>query len=266
MEKHCPINLLKDREAETRRAWLAAHPGVEIISRDRALAYAEAARKGAPDAVQIADRFHLLKNPAEAFETFLKRHHKDFREAAELVSPAPLPQPEEVRLKKPTRSELEYERRLHRYKKARERRRQGGTISGISRQLGIHRCSVRLFLQSESCFRRMPPARRKRSLDRLQPYLKQRWDEGCQNMAELYREVSKQGFRGGQRTMNHYLSAWQEQLPPLMWGKRRGAVANHAIPIHPPSTRKTTWLFLKKEKTARSLNRGFCASSRKSAR
>lgn len=248
LEKHCPIELLKDREADTLRAWLAAHPGVEIISRDRALAYAEAARKGAPDAVQIADRFHLLKNLAEAFENFLKRHHKDFREAAELVSPAPLPQPEEIKVKKPTRAELEYERRHQRYETARELRRQGGTISGIARHLGIHRRSVRLFLQSESCPRRMLPARRKRSLDKFQAYLKQRWDEGCHNMAELYREVCGQGFTGGQRTMNNYLSAWRDQLPPLVRRKRCGAVANHAIPIHPPSTRKTTWLLIKKEK------------------
>jgi Transposase len=65
--------LLKDREAETLRAWLAAHPRVEIISQDRAYTYAEASRKGAPDAVQIAGRFHLLKNLSEAFDNFLKR-------------------------------------------------------------------------------------------------------------------------------------------------------------------------------------------------
>ena len=248
LEKHCPIELLKDREAETLRAWLAARPGVAIISRDRANAYAEAARKGAPNAVQIADRFHLLKNLAEAFESFLKRHHKEFRKAAEWLSPTPLPQPEQAKPKKPSRADLEYERRQQRYEKAKELRLQGGTIVGIARQLGISRRSVRLFLGSESCPRRMTPARRKRSLDKFQTYLKQRWDEGCHNMAELYREVCIQGFTGSQRTVNDYLSAWREQLPPLMRRKRHGAVANHSIPVHPPSTRKATWLMLKKEK------------------
>lgn len=248
LEKHCPIDLLKDREAETLRAWLAAHPGVEIISRDRANAYAEAARKGAPDAVQIADRFHLLKNLAEAFENFLKRHHKEFRKAAECLSPAPIPRPAEDKPKQPSRADLEYERRHQRYEKARELRLQGGTIAGIARQLGISRRSIRLFLGSESCPRRMTAARRKRSLDPYQVYLKQRWDEGCHNMAELYREVCRQWFTGSPRTVHDYLSGWREQLPPLMRRKRHAAIADYPIPIHPPSPRKATWLLLKKEK------------------
>jgi transposase len=257
LEKHCPIDLLKDREAETLRAWLVAHPGVEIISRDRANAYAEAARKGAPDAVQIADRFHLLKNLAEAFENFLKRHHKDFREAAERLSPTPIPRPEGSKPIKPTRSELEYERRNQRYEKARELRLQGGTIAGIARQLGISRRTVRLFLHSDSCPKRAIPVRRKRSLDNYQAYLKQRWNEGCHNMAELYREVCTQGFTGGQRTMTDYLSSWREHLPPLMRRKRHAAIADYPIPVHPPSTRKTTWLLLKKEKDSTEFEQSF---------
>lgn len=257
LEKHCPIDLLQDREADTLIAWLTAHPGVEILSRDRANAYAEAARKGAPEAVQIADRFHLLKNLAEAFENFLKRHHKDFREAAERLSPTALDRPVATKPKKPTREELEYERRQQRYEKARVLRLQGGTIAGIARQLGISRQSVRLFIHSDSCPKRVVPMRRKRSLDKFQAYLKQRWNEGCHNMAELYREVCSQGFTGGQRTVNDYLSSWREQLPPLMRRKRRAAIANYPIPVHPPSTRKTTWLLLKKEKASTEFEQSF---------
>lgn len=66
IESSRPVDVLPDRTAETLTAWLQAHPGAEIIRRDRASSYAEAARIGAPDAVQVADRFHLWKNLCEA--------------------------------------------------------------------------------------------------------------------------------------------------------------------------------------------------------
>ena len=86
MEQHRPLDLLLGREAAPLARWLGDHPAVEIICRDRAGAYADGARQGAPEALQVADRWHLLKNLGEALERLLQRHHPALTEAAHTLT------------------------------------------------------------------------------------------------------------------------------------------------------------------------------------
>lgn len=86
LEQRKPIDLLPDREAETLSRWLKQHPEIEIISRDRAGAYAEGAKTGAPNAKQVADRWHLFKNLGEAIERALQNHSRSISKAATKLS------------------------------------------------------------------------------------------------------------------------------------------------------------------------------------
>jgi len=70
LERHLPIDLLPDREAPTLAVWLLAHPGIEIVSRDRNRSFRDAISQAAPAALQVTDRWHLLKNLGEALEAF----------------------------------------------------------------------------------------------------------------------------------------------------------------------------------------------------
>jgi transposase len=246
LETHCPIELLKDREAETLRAWLAAHPGVEIISRDRAAAYAEAARKGAPQAVQIADRFHLLKNLVDAFDFFLKRQQQSIREAAKEIYPQPIDEPPKP--KRPSQSEVRRQRRLARYNQVRELHQQGTPTLAIAKQMNMHRRTVRHFIRCAEFPERLRPSNRRSGLAKFTTYIKQRWDDGCHNSAQLWREVRAQGYKGSSSMLRHYLAKWRLKLPPELRRYRRNEARNYPTPIQLPSARRLTWLMLDKMK------------------
>jgi transposase len=90
-ERHRPIDLLPDRTSATAEAWLRVHPEVDFVSRDRGGEYAAAARAGAPQAQQVADKFHLLKNLREALQELLERKQSCLPELEEEARPDGIP-------------------------------------------------------------------------------------------------------------------------------------------------------------------------------
>jgi transposase len=112
LERRRPLALLPDREAKAVALWLQAHPGVGVITRDRSTAYADGARQRAPDAIQVADRFHLLQNLAEALDQVFNAHSHALAAVNEALRQAPVAQPHDtvaVLVPPPSRSRMAQE-------------------------------------------------------------------------------------------------------------------------------------------------------------
>src|SRR5437899_9789734 len=194
LETHRVLDLLPDRTAETLAAWLRTHPEIEVITRDRAGAYADGARQGAAQARQVADRFHLLKNVTDALERYLMRKHAALRRAnqrpvtaegaaTEAVAPPPaaadgLPPP----LTRIQHEQQERRARRHaRYQEVMALRAQGHGMRSIARLLGLAKGTVQRFVRAEGFPERQPRAPRPTLLTPFEPYLQERWAAGCHN-------------------------------------------------------------------------------------
>ena len=259
LETRKAIDLLPDREADTLKTWLQAHPEIEVVSRDRAPAYADGARRGAPNAKQVADRFHLLKNLREALEKFLGRRYALLKQAHAAIKVKRLAEAnltginkespsgsdrnpaENIVGKNDEDSDAEQTRRAERYGKVRELREKNYSISAIARTLKMHRRTVRLFLRSDELPVRQIGFRRS-SLTRFVPFLEKRWSEGCRNATGLWSEIQAKGFQGSGRAVRHFLQNWREPIPEE---SKRGFVSVTGISRQPPSARQTGWLLFR---------------------
>jgi len=164
LEAGCPIDLLPDRSSGTLADWLKQHPSVELISRDRAEAYADGARKGAPQAIQVADRFHLVCNLTAAVERVLERKRSVLALANQTEDPEPPPvvvePPAVIPTSAVTRSQAARQRRLERYDQIVALHRQGMSQQGISKKLQMGRKTIRRFLRADKFPERAKPRRR----------------------------------------------------------------------------------------------------------
>lgn len=221
LERRQPIELLPGRSAEALSQWLKENPQVEVISRDRAEDYAKGAAEGAPQAVQVADRWHLLKNLHDALRRVVDRHHQQVEEAAiavhteqqcaqsEAIPPAEEPPAAHIHLA--TGSHLSQQRRtrrLQRYEQVIQLHQQGIGQREIARRTGIHRSTVRRFIGADS-FPERATARRSRAVGQFDDYLARRWSEGCTVISELHKELKKLGFSGSYHMVRRRVAHWR---------------------------------------------------------
>lgn len=207
LERRTPIDLLPDREVETLAAWLRAHPGVQIISRDRRGSYAQGARLGAPEALQVADRFHLLENLRDALERFFLRHRRILR--ALFPPPTPREVGPEVLTRLAPQEAASQQRSEHfreRFEQVQDLANKRVSPTEIAQRLGVSRQTIYKYLAMDS-----PPGRkgsRIAAFDLLapyRPYLLRRWNEGIRNGQQLWREVVSQGYRHSRRSVERFI-------------------------------------------------------------
>jgi transposase len=242
LASHRVVDLLPDRSATTVAAWLAQHPTRRQVCRDRSDLYADGIRRGAPQAVQVVDRFHLVQNLRQALEAFLLEHRSALQAAAVGTAmaltpaaghipvrpmyrgrrrhPKPAPQEEAARPPRHARWVAIYEalHKLH---------AQGTPITTMARQLGISRPTVYAYLRRDT-----PPGPRRlqrppsaRVLTPYLPYLIRRWRESGADSRQLWREIRALGYAHSARTVGRFIT----QL-------RRAADAGH-----PPESQRSPY-------------------------
>ena len=171
IETHQPIALLSDRTAETLEAWLKAHPGVEILSRDHSKAYKRGMTAGAPEAIQVADRFHLLQNLEETLEKAFQGKSQTIKsvETAQLQAAGiDLPELPKLKTSHQQRREEKRAQRLENYNQVHALRKQGYKIEDIAHHLGMGKRTVYTYLSHESFPEWQSPSRQYSS--GLDPY------------------------------------------------------------------------------------------------
>jgi len=272
-----PLELLPDASAATLATWLQAHPGVEVIARDRAGSFAEGARQGAPDAIQVADRFHLMQNLRTAIEEILKQMVEVRQVAAaalaeqakslqlsaaaatsgdDAAANTPLPLPDLQRARDPYRKRVQEQRRaqrLARYEQVLALHQAGALQQEIAERLQITRATVSRSLKATGFPERAPYPRLESKLDPYTAYLSERWAAGEINGRHLWQELQSQGFEGSLMTVMRWAARQQLLLPPPPTSRRgrnqqtRGQQREQALA--PLRTRRVAWWLLRRPET-----------------
>ncbi len=256
LERHQPIDLLPDRAAETIVAWLRAHPRIEVIARDRGVMYIDGATRGAPDALQVVDRWHMAKNLGEALERLCVRKHDALAVAAralvlteaqrrastdDLPPHAPLEAPPAPRSRRDRADSADRRAaRLERFMTVRNLSAQGAGQMAIAEMAGVSHHTVKRYLQATAFPERAPrTTHRADLLDPYKPYLRRRWSEGCWNGLQLFREIQERGYTSSRANVARFVTLLHRDEPAAPSSptrSRRQRVAASRVRLPTPRT------------------------------
>ncbi len=252
LQNRQPVDLLPDREAETLTKWLRAHPGVEVISRDRSNTYRQGALLGAPMATQVADRFHLLQNLAETLEQVFNENAQVFKAidatACEASASVTVPPPE-IEPRDQARAQISRARRLETYQQVWELHDSGWTNKAIAQHLGISEKTVyRYLLSSTFAERRERKDRGSSHLDSDKPYLLKRWNSGCYQARVLFEELIARGSKTSYSSVARYVRCLKaaQGLPKRQRHTPSLQPALIKSQQHPLTPHRATWLVLRR--------------------
>jgi transposase len=262
LERRQVVDLLPDRTAETLSAWLQAHPGISIIARDRSTEYARGIKEGAPQALQVADRWHLLLNIREMLKRYLTRIYGRLKRLpqpaeGETIGEQPITTPMRVAFSR-TQGERDAslasrENRIARYEMIQQMRRNGVSILEIAERLHLHRETVRTYYYAESFPERSQRKLQPSILDPFLPYLKKRHAQGCENASQLWREICQQGYPGSRSQVDKWMQLNRTQ-PAKTGPKKYRTEAESAYidsqkrqkpKVDMPSVRELAWILSK---------------------
>jgi transposase len=247
LERHRAVDLLPERSADSVAAWLSAFPGVTVIARDRSDLYADGANRGAPQARQIADRFHLMKNLGESLDRFLQHKRAVIRQAVAPTAPSSTV-PAEPGQPWQERQEADSLRRyaavLTRYERVVALHTKGAEIADIARAVGVSRTTVYRYIRLDGPPQRKQPRPRRRQhkvLDPYTAYLLRRWDEGCHTATRLWREIRGMGYRSSYANVVRFLAPLR-----LPVGQRPSIHRERGTSDPTPTPRQVAMLFLQR--------------------
>lgn len=259
LERHQVIDLLPDRTAETLAQWLRNHPGVKIVARDRSLEYARGISEGAPQAIQVADRWHLLVNLREALQRLLDRLRPELNAllpAATSAKPTEIP----VRRHRPrsqvteTTRQARTQQRQALHAKIQRLRNQALPIRTIAHRLGKSPTTIYKYLAMPEFPQKIVRKHIASILDPYQDYLNQRWHDGCRNARQLWREIQQRRYPGTYRQVSRWV--YERRPTPASTTPRKylqedshGQLELNSIRLASaepglPVARRLVWLFL----------------------